>query len=177
MLKDKTDKWLKEFQIKHGFNLAWFIRYAIGGTVTVIIEYGAMFLLCWWTLPWDAIVSILPQSIRVTAANELETWAIAMSNIISYVVNYFISKYWVFRSPDTKHSRDASLFILSCVVNLLLVTALAKGFLILLGFFSFSGDLWDAAVPTIAKTGSNIVAYVSVLLFKRFIIWNDTSKY
>ena len=136
-----------------------------------------MFLLCWWTLPWDAIVSILPQPIKEMAADELETWAIAMSNIISYVVNYFISKDWVFRSPDTKHSRDASLFILSCVVNLVLVTALAKGFLILLGMFSFSGNLWEAAVPTIAKTGSNIVAYVSVLLFKRFIIWNDTSKY
>ena len=177
MLKEKIDKWLKEFQKKHNFNLAWFIRYAIGGTVTVIIEYLAMFLLLWWTLPWDAIVSILPQPLKAMAAGEVETWAIAVSNILSYVVNYFISKYWVFRSPDTKHSRDASLFFLSCVVNLLLVTLMAKGCLMLLELLPFSGDLWEAAVPTIAKTGSNVGAYVSVLLFKRFIIWNDTSKY
>ena len=123
------------------------------------------------------IVSLLPGRIKVMAADEVNTWAILMSNGISYVVNYFISKYWVFRSPDTKHRRDASLFLLSCVVNLLLVSIAAKGFLMGLGLLHFSGSLWDAAVPTIAKTGSNIVAYVSVLLFKRFIIWNDTSKY
>lgn len=177
MLREKINKWLSDFKIKHNFNLAWFIRYAIGGTVTVIVEYLAMFLLCWWTLPWDCIVSLLPPPVRVAAADEVNTWAIVMSNIISYVVNYFISKYWVFRSPETKHRRDASLFFLSCVVNLLLVAIAAKVILIGLERIHFSGEIWEAAVPTIAKTGSNIIAYVSVLLFKRFIIWNDTSKY
>lgn len=176
-LKTKIKKWLDDFQFRHGFNLAWFIRYAMGGTATVILEYIIMYLLLWWTLPWDAIVAVLPEKVRAAAAGEVDTWALVVSNVISYVFNYFVSKYWVFRSPDTKHSRDAALFFLSCLVNFILVFVTGKLALVGLGFLPFGGRLWNVLKPAIAKTGSNVVAYISVLLFKRFIIWNDTSKY
>ncbi len=177
-LKEKIDKFLADFQARHGFHLAWFIRYAIGGTATVILEYAAMYLLLWWTLPWDAIVSLLPASVRGAAAGELDTWALIVSNIISYVFNYFVSKYWVFRSPETKHRRDATLFLLSSAINLVLVSVSGKLMLMGLGLLPFSGGTWsEVIVPFAAKTGSNFVAYISVILFKRFIIWNDVSKY
>lgn len=176
-LKKKTADWLDDFQFRHDFNLAWFIRYALGGTGTVILEYTVMYLLLWWTLPWDIIVSLLPEKLQAAAADEVGTWALIVSNVISYIFNYFVSKYWVFRSPDTKHSRDAALFAVSCVVNLILVSVTGKLMLVGLSLVPLSGKLWTALLPAIAKTGSNIVAYVSVLLFKRYIIWSDTSKY
>ncbi len=176
-LKKKIDKFLADFQAKHGFHLAWFIRYALGGTATVIVEYAAMYLLLMWTLPWDAIVGLLPQRLRAAAAGEVDTWALVVSNILSYIFNYFISKYWVFRSPQTKHRRDASLFMLSCVINLVLVSVSGKLMFMALELVPLSGKLWKGLVPAIAKTGSNVVAYISVLIFKRFIIWNDVSKY
>ncbi len=176
-LKRKIKAWLDDFQFRHNFNLAWFIRYAIGGTVTVILEYTVMYLLLWWTLPWDGIVALLPEKIQASAADEIGAWALVVSNITSYIFNYFISKYWVFRSPDTRHSRDAALFFLSCVVNLILVSVTGRLALAGLELLPFAGKTWEVLKPAAAKTVSNIVAYVSVLLFKRFIIWNDTSKY
>ena len=175
--RDKINKWLKDFQIKHDFNLAWFIRYAIGGTVTAVVEFVSFILLAWWTAPWDAIVEVLPRRIQLMAVDEVDLWAIVVSNIISYIVNYFLSKYWVFRSPDTKHRRDAALFFLSCVANLAIVLVSAKLLLIGLELIPLRGTVWEAAVPIIAKIGSNVAAFITVLLFKRFIIWNDTSKY
>ena len=176
-LKEKIKIWLDDFQFRHDFNLAWFIRYAMGGTATVILEYAVMYLLIKWTLPWDLIVAALPNSVKTAAANEVYTWALVASNVISYIFNYFVSKYWVFRSPETRHRRDAALFAVSCLINLVLVSVSGKLLLVGLKMLPFSGDFWTAALPAIAKTGSNLVAYVSVLIFKRYIIWSDTSKY
>ncbi len=176
-LKDKVHKWLDNFQEKHNFNLAWFIRYAAGGTITAAVEFGLFFLLSVWEKPWMAIVSLLPADIQAAAAGELQLWAIVVSNIASYVVNYFLSKYWVFRSPETKHSRDAVLFAISSITNLIVVFVSAKFILVGLELIPITGKLWDKLVPLIGKIGSNVVAFITVLIFKRFIIWNDTSKY
>ncbi len=170
----KIKIWLDNFKEKHNFNLAWFIRYALGGTATAIVELAAYVLFLWWRLPWDIIVRIIPS---VGGNDNFMVWAIVVSNIISYIFNYFVSKYWVFHSPETKHRRDATLFLISSVANLLVVLVSSKCLLMLLGLLPFNGELWDMVVTITAKIGSNVVAFITVLLFKRFIIWNDTSKY
>lgn len=176
-IKKRIDSFLDSFKEEHGFNLAWFIRYALGGTVTVIVEFAAFFLLSSWEAPWDYMISLLPLRFRADMADELPLFAIIVSNIISYIVNYFISKYWVFRSPETRHSRDAALFFAASAANLLVVIVSAKLILSLLGLIPLSGGLWESALPMIGKVGSNVAAFITVLLFKRYIIWNDTSKY
>ncbi len=174
----KIQNWLDDFKRRRGFNLAWFIRYALGGTATVIIEFAAFFLFSRWEWPWLAIVGLLPAKVRPAAAGELQLWAIVISNVLSYVVNYFISKYWVFRSPQTKHRRDATLFLISSITNLAVVLVSAKLLLLGLELLPLGGVFWtDKLMPLLAKIGSNIAAFVTVLVFKRFVIWNDVSKY
>ncbi|MGN1097702.1 MAG: GtrA family protein [Clostridia bacterium] len=142
--KEKITNWIDEFQIKHNFNLAWFIRYAVGGTVTAVVEWAVYFAIAWY--------------------NYLA--ATAISNLVSYIVNYLLSKYWVFRSPETKHIRDATLFVVSSAINLVVVTFVTKFLVEEIGLHKILG-----------KIGASVVAFVIVLIFKRFIIWSDTSKY
>ncbi len=176
-LKQRLYAWIDRFSEKHGVNLRWFIRYFIGGVITVAVEFFLFFLFSYWETPWRAIVSLLPDNLRTAAENELHLWAIVMSNIVSYVVNYLISKYWVFHSPETKHRRDALLYLMASIVNLIVVLFSAKFILIWLELLPIGGSVWEALVPIIGKVGSNAAAFITVLLFKRFIIWNDTSKY
>ncbi len=156
--KEKIRAWALRFKEKHGYSPAWFARYAAGGTMTFVLELAVYFFLLW----------LEPQ---------YRLCAIVVSNLASYVFNYFISKYWVFRSPETKHSRDVTLFAVSCAANLLVVLVSAKLILLGLELIPLSGELWDAAVALIAKIGSNVFAFITVLIFKRFVIWKDTSKY
>ena len=176
-MREKIEKWLDDFKLKHNFNLAWLIRYMLGGIFTFAIEMGIYFLLELWTHPLDALLRHLPDRLRFRSADESDMWAIAISNVVSYVANYFISKYWVFRSPETKHSRDGSLFVISCAANLAVVLISARLILFGLGFLPLSGSFWNELMPLLAKLGSNVAAFLTVLVFKRFIIWNDTSKY
>lgn len=177
-IQDKIVRWADGFREKHGYSPAWFLRYAAGGVITAIVEFAAFLLFSYWKWPWLAIVSLLPKGLRASAADELQLWAIVVSNIISYVFNYFISKYWVFHSPETKHRRDALLFAVSSLSNLTVVLVSAKLLLLGLDMLPISGALWESSIaPIIAKIGSNAAAFVTVLIFKRFIIWKDTSKY
>ena len=177
MLRQRIEKWLDDFRQKHNFNLAWFIRYFLGGAATLTLEFILFYILSLWSAPWRFIVGLLPEGLRASAADEGQLFAIVVSNLVSYVANYFISKYWVFRSPETRHRRDAALFALASAANLAVVMLSAKLILLGLGLLPFGGELWEALVPTLGKIGSNVVAFVTVLFFKRFIIWNDTSKY
>ena len=176
-MKERIDKWLESFRERHNFNLAWFIRYMLGGVFTFAAEMAVYFLLSIWTRPIDSLLGHLPMRLRYSAVDEADMWAIGISNMVSYVVNYFISKYWVFRSPETKHRRDAALFVLSCAANLAVVLISARLILLGLGHLPLSFNGWENIMPLMAKLGSNVVAFVTVLVFKRFIIWNDTSKY
>ena len=176
-MKERIDKRLEEFRQKHNFNLAWFIRYMLGGVFTFAAEMAVYFLLSIWTRPIDGLLGHFPERLRCSALGEADMWAIGVSNIISYVVNYFISKYWVFRSPETKHRRDAMLFVLACAANFAVVIISARLILLGLGYVPLRLSGWEDIMPLTAKLGSNAVAFVTVLIFKRFIIWSDTSKY
>lgn len=176
-IRKRLREWSLRFKEKHGYGPAWFLRYAAGGTLTAIVELVIYFFLLYWTLPWRGIVALLPKGIQAAAADENRLWAIVVSNLISYVFNYFISKYWVFRSPETKHRRDATLFALSSAANLAVVLISAKLILLGLELIPISGELWENCVSLAAKIGSNAAAFVTVLIFKRFVIWKDVSKY
>lgn len=140
-------KFLDRFKEKYGFNFTWFIRYAVGGILTTIAEWGVYYIL------------FKPCRVDYLAAS-------IVANLVSYVVNYVLSKYYVFRSPETSHKRDLSLFVLCSGVNLAVVTLLVKLTVGMLGFNDIIGRII-----------SSVVAFVVVFIFKRYIIWANTDKY
>ncbi len=145
-VKKRFKAFFESVEKKYNFNLAWFVRYAAGGTFTVIVEWTVYFLLRFFRVYY------------LTAS--------VIGNLASYVVNYFISKYWVFHSPETSHVRDTLLFVVCNGVNLAAVTALTRFTVGTLGLHEVIG-----------KIIANFIAFLIVLVFKRYIIWTDSEKY
>ncbi len=145
-VKKRLEAFFESVKKKYNFNLAWFIRYAAGGTFTVMVEWAVYFVLRFFKVYY------------LTAS--------VISNLASYVVNYFISKYWVFRSPHTPHWRDTLLFVACNGLNLVAVTVINRFVVGTLGMHDVVG-----------KIIANFVAFLIVLVFKRYIIWTDSENY
>lgn len=146
-LKKAVHHFSEKFRQKHGFGPMWLIRYAVGGTLTTIAEWS-----CYYILYKPFGVDYLVSSVA--------------ANILSYVVNYLLSKYYVFHSPETSHKRDLPLFVLCSGVNLVLMTLLVK---LTVGVLSMH--------EMVGRIIANVIAFVAVFVFKRYIIWSDTKKY
>lgn len=124
----------------HNLSPAFLLRYMISGILTFLAQCVAFL------------------SLRNLIGSE---WASGVDSVTGIVVNYVLSKHWVFESGHGNQVRDAALFVLANGIGIVMTVVGMKVGAAFLG--------WNEIVMRLSL---GVLSFLVVLAFKRFVIWN-----